>query len=832
MKKADQEAGAVQPEGAAGQPRKAHFGLILAVYLLGIFMGALDTGIVTPARTIIQNYLQVDDSTGIWMITIYTLAYAASIPVMGKLADRMGRKYIYIAGITLFGVGSLFCGLSEHAGSFAWLLIARAVQAVGGGGIMPVATAEFGTTFPKDKRGMALGLVGGVYGIANIFGSSVGSAILDLFGSDNWQFIFYLNVPITVFIVAAGLVVLPNTREEAVEPIDAVGTLVLVVMILSLMYALRNLDFFDLAGSLAGTDVWPFLVLFAALVPLFIFVEKRARDPIMNLSYFTSRSIVIVLLLSMVAGFVLMGVIFIPQFCENAMKVASGKGGYFVIILGAFSGIAAPLSGRLTDRIGPKLVLMFGFLSALAGALTLIFWATVHPGWPSIITTLALLGLGIGFSVGAPLNYMMLEHTREREANSALATLSLVRSIGTVIAPALMAGFIAHAGMQVQDQISDALPDVVKVPQLPYAAELNKEMKARGVKGVPDLTSMTTIKIDPGNKDKADAGIKISDALLERLQSSDVTTITANAKLFAGEMFKQMTPAIQKKIDQGIGQGYDSVQDARASLDKKIASMRDGIRGVQKGIDGMQQARAKQQAALARMRTSREKMQQGVNGIESGIGFQKMMKGNLTAAQGVLSKIPPDESRTLADQLPPAVKQKLAAPAVAALARMHTRQELSASIAGFDKNIRTMQAKKKKLSDGLRGVEQGIDGVTSGIAQVQAKLEKARADKEKMQQALSGMQAGRAEMTKTLSHMTVMKRAVPGAFTAAEKNYLKAIDARAPQIEAVYQKTLNIGFRQIYMVMGGAAAAGLILLLFYRGRKRQEDAGAALADAE
>ena len=129
-------------------------------------------------------------------------------------------------------------------------------------------------------------------------------------------------------------------------------------------------------------------------------------------------------------------------------------------------------------------------------------------------------------------------------------------------------------------------------------------------------------------------------------------------------------------------------------------------------------------------------------------------------------------------------------------------------------------------------MEQGIDGVTSGIAQVQAKLDKAKADKEKMQQALSGMQAGRTEMTKTLSHMTVMKRAVPGAFTVAEKNYLKAIDARAPQIEAVYQKTLNIGFRQIYMVMGGAAAAGLILLLFYRGRKREEDAGAALADAE
>ena len=170
--------------------KNLNFGLIMAVYLLGIFMGALDTGIVTPARTIIQNYMGVSDTLGIWMITIYTLAYAASIPVMGKLADRAGRKYIYLVSIFLFGAGSLLCGLTEASGSFTMLLIARAVQAIGGGGIVPVATAEFGTTFPPEKRGMALGLVGGVYGVANIFGASAGSAILDIFGTNNWQFIF------------------------------------------------------------------------------------------------------------------------------------------------------------------------------------------------------------------------------------------------------------------------------------------------------------------------------------------------------------------------------------------------------------------------------------------------------------------------------------------------------------------------------------------------------------------------------------------------------------------------------------------------------------------
>ena len=224
---------------------KGRFIMVLVLYLLGLFMGALDTGIVTPARTVIQSDLGVDAATGIWMITIYTLFYAASIPIMGKLADMYGRKYIYIVSISLFGLGSLFCGLSSSFNSFTLLVIARAVQAVGGGGIMPIATAEFGTSFPAEKRGMALGMVGGVYGIANVFGASVGSLIMDIFGTQNWSYIFYLNVPITVFIVIAGLAFLKNNREEDSGKLDLPGIMIVTCMIFSLMYGLKMLDFFD-----------------------------------------------------------------------------------------------------------------------------------------------------------------------------------------------------------------------------------------------------------------------------------------------------------------------------------------------------------------------------------------------------------------------------------------------------------------------------------------------------------------------------------------------------------------------------------------------------------
>ena len=103
---------------SASRGRGKGFALVAAVYLLGLFIGALDTGIVTPARTVIQSDLGIGEQMGVWIITIYTLAYAAAIPVMGKLADRSGRKYVYLASILLFGVGSLLCGLAQDVGSF------------------------------------------------------------------------------------------------------------------------------------------------------------------------------------------------------------------------------------------------------------------------------------------------------------------------------------------------------------------------------------------------------------------------------------------------------------------------------------------------------------------------------------------------------------------------------------------------------------------------------------------------------------------------------------------------------------------------------------------
>lgn len=579
----------IEPQAPAGNsPAKAAptarsqgkgYALVAVVYLLGLCMGALDMGIVNPARTVIQNTLSVDDSLGVWIITIYTLAYAVSIPIMGKLADRHGRKRVYLLCILLFGIGSALCGVAQDLGNF-WILIgARVIQALGGGGIMPVATAEFGTAFPEEKRGMALGIVGMVYGLASILGPTVGSAILEVFGATQWQFIFYVNIPICIIVLILGVKRLPNAQAEKTGPLDGLGILILTLMTLSLMYGLKNIDFFDFATSIASTDVWPFLVAFVVLLPLFVLREHHAADPILNLKYFTNANIVIAFLCAVISGIAMMGTIFFPQFCENAMMMKSGSGGYFIALLGVGSGVGAMMSGKLIDKHGVKPVLAMGFIGVAIGS---IFMAFVACTWPSLLTvcaTMIITGLGLGFTMGTPLNYMMLENTDEKESNSALAALSLVRSIGTAIAPAIMVAFVVHASAYLQGNLMDAMPSEVSVSELPHAAELDSELAslretengAKMLEGVdiPSLEDYRTIDVGMDSA-SGDGSFEMSDETLEQLKNSDVTTVVSACKALSSEMFDAMKPTIEGNIQGGFDKGIASMQEGLDSMNAQM----------------------------------------------------------------------------------------------------------------------------------------------------------------------------------------------------------------------------------------------------------------------
>ncbi|MCR3757572.1 MFS transporter [Clostridium felsineum] len=501
--------------------------IALIIFLLGIFMGAIDSGIVSPARDVIKNGFGISESLSVWMITIYTLVYAVSMPIVSKLSDRYGRKRVYIISILTFAIGSSLCGISNFYGNYTFFLVARVIQAIGGGGIMPIANAFIGISFPPEKRGTALGFVGGIYGIATILGPTMGSSILSTAGNDHWGWIFFINLPISLIILVLSI----NLKEnlgEAKSRMDLKGSVVLSIMILSLMYALTNLNFGDLSKSIQDTKVYPFLIIFFIFVPLFILVEKKAQDPILNLSYFREKQILLTLILGFITGVGLMAVTFIPQFAENILKLKTGTGGYLVTFMSVFAGVSAPLGGKFIDKYSAKLVTVLGMICTAFGTFFLAFYTTKYPNFASIMIGLIFVGFGMGFTMGTPLNYLMLSFVDEKESASALSTLSLIRSIGVAVSPNIMINFISEAGQKVQGNLMAVMPKIT-IPAYPGAGK-------------------TTIDIA-----KMSSGGKLSSGALAKLQSADATNIVSVIKDFAGDMIDKIIPGLKGRMMESMG---------------------------------------------------------------------------------------------------------------------------------------------------------------------------------------------------------------------------------------------------------------------------------------
>ena len=468
-------------------------GAILALYLMGLLVGGLYVGMVSPARTVIQADFGIDGTLGIWMINIYTLFYAALIPIIGKIADRNGRKKVFATCVGIFCAGAIVCGLSQTVGGFGLLLVGRIMQAAGAGGMIPVANAAIGTSFPPEKRGMALGLAAAVMGVSNVFGAAAGSAVVGLFGVDNWPAMFYLCIPFCLIIAIGAIVFLPNDDvrtnctdktvgkaagkeagnlaaaegrlpdeadveegETAAHPkqaaaaathkrMDIAGSILFVLFVLMLLLGVKAVDFTDVGASFASPSTWAPLVAALVILPAFRHVERRAEDPVFHLEYFHNRAIVITMVVSFFIGCFVISLVLIPELAEFALNDPLGSGGYYVMAIGLTSFVTTPVGGKIIDKVGPKPVLMSGLAISIAGLLYLALVAAAAPSPATLIIGLAIIGGGMGLAMGAPTNYMILENTKPEESTSAIATITLIRQIGTSIAPALFVGLINSA---------------------------------------------------------------------------------------------------------------------------------------------------------------------------------------------------------------------------------------------------------------------------------------------------------------------------------------------------------------------------------------------------
>ena len=418
-------------------------GLILATYLVGLLIGGLYVGMVSPARTVVQADFGIDDTVGIWMINIYTLFYAALIPIIGKLADRRGRKHVFTICVGIFCVGAIICGLSKSIGGFGLLLVGRVLQAAGAGGMLPVANAEIGASFPEEKRGMALGMAAAVAGVSNVLGAVAGSAVVGAFGIENWPALFYLCVPFCIAIIVVAVTLLPDSViDESHAKMDVAGSVLFALFILLLLLGLNNIDFASFGTSATQPTVLaPLLAAIAAIVA-FRSVEQRAEDPVFHLEYFRSRPIVVTMVVSFFIGCFVISLVLVPELAEYAMGDPIGSGGFYVLAIGLTSFITTPIGGKLIDKLGPKPVLITGLAISTAGLAYLALIAVTAPSFATFVIGLAIVGAGMGMSMGAPTNYMILENTDKAESSSAIATITLIRQIGTSIAPAIYVGLI------------------------------------------------------------------------------------------------------------------------------------------------------------------------------------------------------------------------------------------------------------------------------------------------------------------------------------------------------------------------------------------------------
>lgn len=245
----------------------------------------------------------------------------------------------------------------------------------------------------------------------------------------------------------------------------------------------------------------------------------------------------------------------------------------------------------------------------------------------SVLVSLGLVGLGLGFVIGSPLNYMMLERTKTAEASSALASLSLVRSIGTTVAPAIMIGFIAHAGLGRQSALLAQLPTTITAPPLPYAQVLTEGItkwkadpdigpKLSGVT-LPDL-SQTTIDVSAMKGSGT-----LPDDLVELLETADVTNITERTKTVAQRMFELNTPSTVATIQDGVDKGVDGLTTGMADVDKGLADMTSGLSDMDAKLAEMDKNLAEMTTAIAGMKDGISQMGAALAGIDKGIAGMK-----------------------------------------------------------------------------------------------------------------------------------------------------------------------------------------------------------------
>ncbi|MHB1687275.1 MAG: MFS transporter [Ignavibacteriaceae bacterium] len=409
---------------------------LLGLLFTGVLMAALDIAIVGPALPSIQKQFGIDERSVAWIFSIYVLFNLVGTPLMAKLSDNLGRRTIYIFDVVLFAAGSLIVALSPN---FSVLLLGRAVQGFGSGGIFPVASAVIGDTFPQEKRGSALGLIGAVFGIAFIIGPIIAGVLLMF----SWHWLFLINLPIAFFIIAGSMKLLSNANKETKGKFDFKGMILLGIILASLTYGFNQINTKEFFQSIITLNVFPFILLAIILLPIFKITETKISNPVLRIKLFSSRQVVLVTLLSIGAGIVEAAIVFVPPLLVATFKVTSSTASFMLFPVVLTMAAGSPIAGRMLDKFGSRVVLIIGTALLAAG----MFGLALESGSLfAFYFSASISGIGMGFLLGAPLRYIMLKEARASERASAQGILTLFTGMGQLFGSALVGAIASSQG--------------------------------------------------------------------------------------------------------------------------------------------------------------------------------------------------------------------------------------------------------------------------------------------------------------------------------------------------------------------------------------------------
>ncbi len=372
------------PPAARATPRTAAT-LILAS--VGAFVTSLDVVVVSTALPSLRTHLGASLSDLEWTINAYNLAFASLMLTAAALGDRFGRKRVYVIGLALFTVASIACAT---AGSAAALIAARAVQGAGAAVVLPLSLTLISEAFPLRKRGTAIGIWGGITGLGVALAPLLGGAIIQ---GINWQWIFWINVPVGVAAAVASAVMLTESRGPRPR-LDLAGLPLITLGLLALVWApVRAPSAGWGSGEVAGA-----LAAGAALIAAFVLWERRAPVPMMPLEYFRRRAFSAAGGVAFPFSFALIGSVFwIAQMLQVGMGYSPLASGVRMLVFTMMPMLFAPLGGIGSDRIGNRPFMAGGLLLMGGGYLWLALTVRAGVGYPSLIGPFVVAGIGISF---------------------------------------------------------------------------------------------------------------------------------------------------------------------------------------------------------------------------------------------------------------------------------------------------------------------------------------------------------------------------------------------------------------------------------------------------